>query len=706
MTELAAPPMEASPAPARFTPYALAIFVLALALRALHLWQLRASPFLTAKLGDAAGYDKWARAIAGGDWLGHEVFFQAPLYPYFLGVVYATLGDEPLLVRGLQAVLSALACALLASAAASLFSRGAGLAAGLLLATYAPSIFLDGLLQKSVLDVFFICLVLWLAARLVHSPRQGLAAALGLAIGLLTLARENAVILAGVLAAWLLVLPGVARPRRWVLAGVFAVGLAGALLPVALRNWWVGREFHLTTSQLGLNLYLGNHPGATGLYQPLEGSRGVESERQDTIALAEQAVGRTLSPGEVSAYWTGRALDYIVSQPADWLRLMLRKLLLLVSTLELVDAEDQYVTADYSFVLRAAGRLGHFGVLLPLAVLGAFVTWRQRRTLWWIHAALAAYAASVLLFYVVARYRYPLVPLLALLAGAGLAGTWEWVRARSRAEVAACAALVLVLAALSNGVSGMAKASMGAVTYSNLGNSARLAGQLELAAQHYRKALALDPELEDAADNLAGTLRALGRPVEELDAYERMLAERPRDPRLHRKLAGLLRAKGEPKRALEHLQRSLELEPSNADTRLDLAELHVEIASQEVRQGDSAAALAHYRSALALEPDTPAALWGAAWILATQRDSALRRPAEALALAERAAARSGQLSPPMLEALAAAYAAEGRFEEAIERARQALALHAAAGRPPPRRLTLSLSHYERGEPLWLPEPGQ
>src|SRR5512145_565389 len=97
--------------PARSRLDAPGVFLVALALRGLHLWQLRASPFLEVRLGDAATYDKWARGIAAGDWLGSEVFFQAPLYPYLLGTIYATLGDDPLLVRGLQCVLSAAACA-------------------------------------------------------------------------------------------------------------------------------------------------------------------------------------------------------------------------------------------------------------------------------------------------------------------------------------------------------------------------------------------------------------------------------------------------------------------------------------------------------------------------------------------------------------------------------------------------------------------
>src|SRR5215469_15892919 len=69
---------------------AVAIFAVALVVRALHVWQIRRAPFFGLKLGDAAAYDAWARQIVAGDWVGHEVFYQAPLYPYVLAVVYRT----------------------------------------------------------------------------------------------------------------------------------------------------------------------------------------------------------------------------------------------------------------------------------------------------------------------------------------------------------------------------------------------------------------------------------------------------------------------------------------------------------------------------------------------------------------------------------------------------------------------------------------
>jgi len=144
----------------------LAIFVAALAVRLAHLWQMRGSPFFTLLMGDSRSYDEWARRIAGGEWIGHDVFYQAPLYPYVLGGVYAIGGHHLLLVRILQAILGSLACVVLTLAGERFFSPRVGLAAGLILALYAPAIFFDGLIQKSTLDIFFVCLALWLMARL------------------------------------------------------------------------------------------------------------------------------------------------------------------------------------------------------------------------------------------------------------------------------------------------------------------------------------------------------------------------------------------------------------------------------------------------------------------------------------------------------------------------------------------------------------
>src|SRR5205809_4585456 len=141
-----------------FAPPALVVFAVAFTLRIIHIWQMRNAPFFTLLMGDARGYDEWAQRIAGGDWIGRDVFYQAPLYPYFLASIYWIAGRSPALIRIAQAVIGSASCVLLAAAARRLFSARAGLLAGLMPAVYAPAIFFDGLLPKSALGLFFLCL--------------------------------------------------------------------------------------------------------------------------------------------------------------------------------------------------------------------------------------------------------------------------------------------------------------------------------------------------------------------------------------------------------------------------------------------------------------------------------------------------------------------------------------------------------------------
>src|SRR4249920_1360044 len=272
---------------------------------------------------------------------------------------------------------------LLGLAARRLWSRQAGLAAGVMLALYAPAIFFDGLIQKSVLEVFFVCLALWLISRTeetaenaknaensaernisqrsLRSRRFLLYVALGLTMGGLALTRENALVFILVILGWITA-KGLGA-RGWGLAvrsaGLFLAGLAIVLLPVAARNAHVGGGFFVTTSQFGPNFYIGNNAAADGTYQSLRFGRGSpEYERQDATELAERALGTRLTPGQVSSYWTDKALDFVASRPGAWLALMGRKVVLLWNVTEMVDTESQEAHAEWSLPLRLGGFIG------------------------------------------------------------------------------------------------------------------------------------------------------------------------------------------------------------------------------------------------------------------------------------------------------------------------------------------------------------
>jgi tetratricopeptide (TPR) repeat protein len=594
---------------------AAAVFLLALAIRLIHLWQIRRAPFFPLLMGDAASYDTWARQIAAGDWLGHDVFYQAPLYPYALGVVYSVLGHHLVVVRVLQVIVGAGACALMTAATGRLFGRRAGIAAGILLAVYAPAIFFDALIQKSVLDLVFLCGLLLAVAPGMGSDRgqtttRGRAALAGIAAGCLALTRENTLVLVPVLLVWIWL-----RDRRAAPIVAFALGLAVVLAPVAIRNRAVGGEWTLTTSQAGPNLYIGNSPNATGMYVPLKSGHGTAAyERQDAIDLADAATGRTLTSGEVSRYWRERALGWMWSHPTASLRLLARKILLVWNTREVSDTEDLDTYADWSWPLRGSAIIFNFGVIAPLAMLGAWLTRARWRELWVFYAMAAVYAASVAVFYVLARYRYPLVALLMPFAGAALAALPAWWRGNRASEKWWAAGVLGVAVVVCHWpvLSAASTRSMRAGTHYNIGYDLQIAGRNDEAITEYRAALALWPDLADAHSNLGLLLAARGEHDEALQQLRDALRLDPAMSEAHVNLGLELAARHQAADAIASFERALELDPTNATA-------HYNLGTVLAGQGRFDPAIEHLQRALALRPDFPEARQNLAQVRAAAR---------------------------------------------------------------------------------------
>jgi tetratricopeptide (TPR) repeat protein len=543
----------------------------------MYLWQIRHAPFFTLLMGDSKGYDEWARRVAAGDWIGGDVFYQAPLYPYFMGAIYSVVGHDVLAVRVCQAILGSISCALVADAAWRLFSKRAGTIAGLILALYPPAIFFDGLLQKTALDAFLTSLAIWIISGIITSPKSSKSWSiwfgLGATMGALSLTRENALILIGVIVAWSLVDAGRSLGRPGIAIrqiAAFALGVALLLLPVAIRNYAVAGGFYLTTSQFGPNFYLGNNARTDGTAGSLIGGRGSsEYERQDAIDIAERATGRTLTPGEVSSYWTGQTLAFIRSQPGWWLKLMARKVVLLWNSAEAFDTESQESYAEWSPLLGVGGLVGNFGLLVPLAAFGVCVTWQDRRRLWVFYALVLTYAASVVLFFIYARYRYPLVPFLILFTSAGLARAVEFLRTRSRIELVGVAALVAGLLVFTH-VPVLDAADNRAVTEHNLGSALQSEGRIDDAIERYRRAVAIKPDYAPAYSNLGSALLAKGDAAGAISAYQQALSIDPDFSDAHFNLGNALMREGDPVRAIPHFRRVLSKAPDSIDARTNL----------------------------------------------------------------------------------------------------------------------------------------
>ena len=530
----------------------------ALALRLAHIAALRDTPFGSLLVGDSRGYHDWAVSLAAGNWLGSEVFYQAPLYPYLLAAHYALIDADPYRIRLLQAFIGALSCIVLALAGQRFFDRRTGLLAAGLLAIYPPAIFFDGLIQKASLDLFLVSLLLASAGACLEGPKRRWLVVIGLTLGALSLNRENARILWVVVVGWLFLYFPTAQLRdrlRWAI--IVTVAMAAVVLPVAIRNKVVGGQLVLSTFQAGSNFYIGNRRGANGTYEPLLPGRGnVTFEREDASRVAEKATGHPMSAGDISGYWWQKSRDEIRAAPGEWLGLLYRKLRLTFWAHELPDMESIEAHAAVSPVLRVL-RWWDFGVLMGLGAIGAWATRSNWRRLSFLYATFGALAGSIVLFFVLGRYRFPLVPLVALFAAAGLQTLWELRRSSLLRLSTATFAAVAVAAILHLPVQPSPDP-----TYLNYGSELLLAGRPVDAEPLLRAAAKIDPTGANPRLTLGYALQQAGRNGEAIDEFRRAVSAAPDSAEPHRALASALHRDGKIAEAVLSYQQALRI---NAD---------------------------------------------------------------------------------------------------------------------------------------------
>jgi tetratricopeptide (TPR) repeat protein len=251
----------------------------------------------------------------------------------------------------------------------------------------------------------------------------------------------------------------------------------------------------------------------------------------------------------------------------------------------------------------------------------------------------------------------------------------------------------------------VAKSPQSGRAHGELGLALAGAGRWDEALVHFREGVRLDPRHPDRHLHLGNALIQTGHVEEGLAAIARSLALDPEHAPAHQALGMFYLERGRLEQAGAHLERALALRPGavvrthlgvlrEKQGRLEEARRLYETAIREdplraaphanlgallARQGEERAAAQHLARAVELDPESDVACNNLAWLLATSSDPALRDPARALALAQTARASSGADDPGILDTLAAAQAAAGRFEEAERTAARAARRAAAAG---------------------------
>ena len=136
-----------------------------------------------------------------------------------------------------------------------------------------------------------------------------------------------------------------------------------------------------------------------------------------------------------------------------------------------------------------------------------------------------------------------------------------------------------------------------------LGNQALVQGQMALAEQHLRKALACQPDHVQALCNLGALLKDHDRPQEAETLFERVLARQPRTAAAAFNLGMLRLNQGRWPDAVALLGTAASCQPKDADAQYWLG-------NARMGWGDASAARKAYQAALRIEPGRMQARWG------------------------------------------------------------------------------------------------
>jgi len=377
-------------------------------------------------IGFADDYDLLAKSLASGHGyrFGPELpptMMREPGYPLFLAGVFTVLGHSIEAARLANLVLAGLAGFLVIRLArlAGLTPGESSLAAALFL--FHPGTLISA--ARGGFEMFFVFLMMLATLALFRATRTGNAGhylITGFVLGLAVLTRSTVALFPLLVLAYFVVTARGAKERGNYCTGFALLFAVTALVvsPWVIRNYRVSGDLVPTNTVQGVAAHAGMH-----ICKGLSLDRGVQE--LDTRAADERnrlakSLGYSFTPGYYQYFHTtGEELAFnrhllrevmgeYVSSPGLWLKCATQNLF-------------NFWFAGKSWrvtVMNAGLQLP----LLALALLGAYWLWRTGR---WSGVALPVlfilylYALHVPI-HAQARYSVPLVPLLAILASAGV----------------------------------------------------------------------------------------------------------------------------------------------------------------------------------------------------------------------------------------------------------------------------------------------
>ena len=268
-----------------------------------------------------------------------------------------------------------------------------------------------------------------------------------------------------------------------------------------------------------------------------------------------------------------------------------------------------------------------------------------------------------------------------------------------------------------------------AKAHCNLGYALTRQGKFDKAVEHYTRAIQITPEVPVIYKHLADVLIQQGKIAEAIEQYQQVLRLRPDNAQVYNDMGIVFSRQDKLDSAVAYFNKALQINPEYAQAhynlgytlglqgKFDEAVIHLkntieldpnyvpvyqvlgQILSQQGRMNE---VVKNFKQGLRVQPDGVEMMNALAWMLAVHKSADFHDPNEAIGLAKRACELTGYEQPAVLDTLACAYAASGRFSEAAATAKKALEL--ARSKEQDQRLIDSIQNnlnlFQAGKPYY------
>jgi tetratricopeptide (TPR) repeat protein len=522
----------------------LAIFLIAFAIRLFYIFTSKDNPFFTIPIVDMQYYwDLAGQICSRGIWgiSQHDIAWKPILYPIFLSLLRIISHDNILVAKAFQSFIGALNCSLLYFLGCRFFPSRTAAIAGFLMAFYGTFIIYDAMFVPVTLSTFF---VLTFFIAVTYTSVKQVPYVWAIPGALVAFATNTHQIVIAIVPVFPIILhyfyrrtTAVPKSRRiteltfrfsWFLAGLLVVTFS-----IGSLKYFQKAGIAPPTNNAGINFFIGNNLTADGVSTPPMGIKWLRLINRPVLegTVRKEDVGH-------STYFIKRTIADIRQDPLRFLWLYGKKVLFCFSGIEIRNNVDKYRLAAASWITRpllweTCFFAFPFGILFPLALVGIVSVIKQYQwKLVHFYLFLLIIPLGIGLFFVCARYRMLIVPILILFAAVALNKIANRLR-QKRLQFKPAFPLVIFCIGfiISNGTNGYlinVNERQIYLDFFNLGrNQFAHYQQLDVAEENLKRAITINPQFVDSYYYLAGVHREKHHNDSAKTVLEQVLSQDP-----------------------------------------------------------------------------------------------------------------------------------------------------------------------------------